>query len=70
MIQDSVSAHIPVYLFKRERLSVSEVREGRRLQKNFLKFQNVEEDRLEDEKADYKGKKESICDHFVKKSKF
>ena len=70
MIRDSVSAHIPVYLFKRERLSGSEVREGRRLQKNFLKFQNVEEDRLEDEKADYKGKKASICDHFVKKSKF
>ena len=38
MIGDSVSAHIPVYLFKRERLSVSEVEEGRRLQKNFLKF--------------------------------
>ena len=52
MIQDSVSAHIPVYLFKREWLRVSEVEEGRRLQKIFLKFLNVEEDRLGDEKTD------------------
>ena len=58
MIQDSVSAHIPVYLFKRERLSVSEVEEGRRLQKIFLKFLNVEEDRLGDEMTDCEGNKE------------
>ena len=58
MIQDSVSAHIPVYLFKRERLSVSEVEEGRRLHKNFLKFLNVEEDRLGDEMTDCEGNKE------------
>ena len=58
MIQDSVSAHIPVYLFKRERLSVSEVEERRRLHKNFLKFLNVEEDRLEDEMTDCEGNKE------------
>ena len=36
MIRDSVSSHVPVYLFKRERLSVSEVEEGRRVQKNFF----------------------------------
>ena len=58
MIRDSVSAHIPVYLFKRERLSVSEVEEGRRLQKIFLKFLNVEEDRLGDEMTDCEGNKE------------
>ena len=58
MIQDSVSAHIPVYLFKRERLRVSEVEEGRRLQKIFLKFLNVEEDRLGDEMTDCEGNKE------------
>ena len=58
MIQDSVSAHIPVYLFKRERLSVSEVEERRRLHKNFLKFLNVEEDRLGDEMTDCEGNKE------------
>ena len=57
MIQDSVSAHIPVYLFKRERLRVSEVEERRRLHKNFLKFLNVEEDRLGDEKTDCGGNK-------------
>ena len=58
MIRDSVSAHIPVYLFKRERLSVSEVEERRRLLKNFLKFLNVEEDRLGDEMTDCEGNKE------------
>ena len=58
MIQDSVSAHIPVYLFKREWLRVSEVEERRRLHKNFLKFLNVEEDRLGDEMTDCEGNKE------------
>ena len=57
MIQDSVSAHIPVYLFKKERLRVSEVEGRRRLQKIFLKFLNAEEDRLGDEKTDCGGNK-------------